>query len=183
MKWGLIWVALLASSGVHAGCGDAAKTMEYRSTPPLLAHDPGSTLVVSVHADGCVSTRIPDFDIRKGEYRLDLPASTLRNFMREVDASGVRTMDMASVRRDVVQAKASRQASDAAVLYHVSDENIIEIELAATGKSAAAVALRTASLRHDLLNMPENAALQRLAAVQGMFEELAAGAHQKGARQ
>jgi hypothetical protein len=183
MKWGFIWLALFAAAGAEAGCGDAAKTMEYRSTPPLLAHDNSSALVVSVHADGCVNARLPAFDMRRGEYQLRFPEKTYRRFEQEIHAADLASIDMRAVRRDVERAKAARLRIKGAVLYRVSDENIITIEMMPGGASRTSVLLHTTSLRHDLLNMPESVELQRVAAVQSMFEELASEVQQKGARQ
>ncbi len=174
-------IALLfaaASLDANADCGTSPATMEYRSMPPLLAHEADSALVVKIHESGCVAARFPSQDIRHGTWVLQLAESDYLRMIAQIEAVGLRVLDPSSLQRDVSEQKQAR-ASSSNTFYRVMDENIIEFDLAAS-TTRAATRLRFASLRNDLLNLPHHSALIGIASVQQLFEALANTAHEEG---
>jgi hypothetical protein len=176
----LIALLMSASATATADCGQAPTSMEYRSTPPLLAHEPDSALVVRIHEDGCISARFPRQDIRHGTYLLPLGIHQYRRVVTEIDSAGVRLIDQPSLQSGVAVARQQR-AKTATTFFRVSDENIIEFEFSSTATQAA-TKLRFSSLRDDLLNLPHHPALLGIASAQQTFEDMANTAHEKGSR-
>lgn len=181
-----VLVLTSVSTYANAGCGQAQPIMEYRSTPPLLAYDPHSSLIVRVHEDGCVATRMPRQDIRHGTYVLKLDERDLDRLRAELDAAGILAIDPIALRADVAEQKRMRSTTSS-TLYRVSDENIIEFRFAGSTPRETR-RLRFSSLRDDLLNVPYHPEVLGIAAAQQLFEALAnrahetSGKHEKGSQ-
>lgn len=183
MKIRSVLIALLlvtASFNVNADCSMSPVSVEYSSTPPLLAHQTDSALVVKIHENGCVAAQFPRQDIRHGTWALVLGESDHLRLIAEIDAAGLHAMDPFLLRKDVA-AKKQAQAASSDTFYRVSDENIIEFKFAA-GATRAETRLRFSSLRDDLLNLPDHSALIGIASTQQLFEDLAKAAHEKGSQ-
>jgi hypothetical protein len=169
---------LLAANAVLA-C-DADLVAEFRSTPPLLAHEPDTSLIVSLHRDGCVKSVFPRQDMRHGQFELALDRARHKHAVMDIDPNGLRGIAADDVRTRVKAGRHSR-AKSGAMVYRVLDENVIEVVLPADGKSSAK-RLRWTSLRDDLMNLPDDPDLLRLASAQQVFHELADQAAAEGAR-
>lgn len=166
----LLAAAALAGSA-HAAC-TGEKLAEYKRMSPLLGATDASALVVSVHADGCIATRLPAYYRNAGLISWSLPASELKRLDAEITASGVAELDAATLRADVARAKQASSGSTA-TFYHVTDDDIVQFELRGSAKSSTPVSIRWSGLHNDLLNAPTHPGLLRMSALQLTFLELA----------
>lgn len=167
----VVLLACLAALQAEAACRTSNWVAEYRSTPPLLAHQSDASLVVTVHADGCLAVRYPSHDMRRGSYARNLAAAAHEQLLGELLGSGVLELD-ARLLRSSIDIQRAKRATPGTTLYQVTDENLIEFRFAGKGKAAART-LRWATLEQDLMNLPDHPDLLAIAALRATFTDLA----------
>ncbi|MCK7594491.1 hypothetical protein [Pseudomarimonas salicorniae] len=157
---------------------------QYRSQSPLLAELADSALLVAVHADGCVLARFPKHDLRAGTRQMGLSKADWRSLRAEIDAAAVQSIDTRQLKQRLAAADAAQsKALDAgqSARFHASaDENLIEFVLPPSGADKRPRALSWTGLHADQLRLPGDPELVRIAALRGLFEDLASQAHAKG---
>ena len=177
---------LLAAAGTpHAACSasKAQALYEYRSVSPLLIAQDDAGMAVTIKADGCVRAHFPRHDLRRGDFDLYLDKGTLERTARQLDAAGVAQYSASALRGRLQKAAESAAGGTQVYVYRTVDENIIEFRFASRTKQLADVApVRLTTLQNDLLQLPDDPVLIGLAAADEAFREIAARAHEVGAR-
>lgn len=181
MRSGLCAVLLLLSSPLLAApaCIGDSLLVEMRLTSPLRAAEPDSSQVVALYANGCVHARYPQFDRRHGNYAQQLSKAQLDHIASEVDASGVAAIDASLLRKRLDDAYRSKAANSGAVLYMVTDEDIVELQFSTNEKSGSGRPQQWRSLQRDLLNHPEDPDLLRISALIQRLSELGQAVQQE----
>ena len=171
----LFGLASLTGGAEAAACAKSGATpvVDLRITQPVIAFagNDDLSMQVLVREDGCVLIHYPAYDTRHGDYTYRLDARELRSLRAELRATGVSRFDPAAVRRDLASRALAKQAVAGSRLVHVSDEEVIELQIeSAVGTKATEFAW--SGLRAQRRNHPDQEAIAGLAAARERLLQL-----------
>jgi len=174
---------LLALAGLpcraEAGCTKAAgaPVVQLKVYAPLTAVEFGPATDVAIDASGCVTARFSAIDKRHGIQRFQMGSGEFAALKREIQAAKLSGFDQARLK--AYEAAAPARAGQ--TQWRVSDPDIVELTLGAgiADAKAAPKEIRYTGLEGALLNRPDVAELQSLAAVKSRLSELASDARLK----
>ncbi len=161
-----------------ASCKSSEPVLTYTSTPPLLAPQQDSSLVVTVYADGCTSATFPSHDVRAGVYVTHLPPAQQNKLLADIESSGLRHLDANDLAGRLAEDRMLAKQGDGRV-HAVRDENILSLVFHGAQGAQSDHELRWASLRQDLLYSPSDRDLLALDGLRRQLEQAAADIHAK----
>lgn len=166
----------LPAAAAASDCDAADPVLTYTSTPPLLAPQASSSLVVTLYADGCTSATFPNHDLRAGVHVARLDPASFSKLLTEIEASELRQLNAANLAARLSEERMlSKQAGGS--VHAVRDENIVSLVFHGPKGALSDHELRWASLRQDLLYAPKDSELLALDSMLRRLEQLAADIH------
>lgn len=167
---GVLLFAIAALPAIACDKTEGAPVIRLKVSSPLTMLQHGPATDVAIDATGCVTTRFPAIDRRHGTHRYQLKATQFDALKREIQAARLADFDASRVKAKLAAPKAVGE------IEHVwTDADIVELELGAgiaDAKSARSASIRWSGVEASLMNRPDLAELQSLAAVKARLIDL-----------